>query len=302
MLVHIVHATADGSGDVGDVDGFECVLAVGATAHAFAVRFRRRARGFAEIPGHVRVQAVRGTAVADHRVEQPAFRRAYGLLLFGSQSFVFVIRIEQPAAGDDVRFVPQQRAAAWFAVSSGATRLLVVRFDGFGHVVVDDEPHVGFVDAHAERVGGHDHGHTVGDEIALRLLSCVGAHTAMVGDGDGADIRHIRTPCGTQFGDGAVKRFGERFRFLARGAVDDAGFVRMAGDVGRHPGCFVFAWHADDVEIQVRPVETGDGDGRCVQSQNRNDVAAHAFGGGGGERGDRWTCGQSGDEFADAKI
>ncbi len=53
----------------------------------------------------------------------------------------------------------------------------------------------------------------------------------MVGDGDGADIRHIRTPCGTQFGDGAVKRFGERFRFLARGAVDDAGFVRMAGDV-----------------------------------------------------------------------
>ena len=168
--------------------------------------------------------------------------------------------------------------------------------------MVDDEPHVGFVDAHAERVGGHDHGHTVGDEIALRLLSCVGAHTAMVGDGDGADIRHIRTPCGTQFGDGAVKRFGERFRFLARGAVDDAGFVRMAGDVGRHPGCFVFAWHADDVEIQVRPVETGDGDGRCVQAQNRNDVAAHAFGGGGGERGDRWTCGQSGDEFADAKI
>lgn len=123
---------------------------LGATAHAFAVRFRRRARGFAEIPGHVRVQAVRGTAVADHRVEQPAFRRAYGLLLFGSQSFVFVIRIEQPAAGDDVRFVPQQRAAAWFAVSSGATRLLVVRFRWSGHVVVDDEPHVGFVDAPAE--------------------------------------------------------------------------------------------------------------------------------------------------------
>ncbi len=58
----------------------------------------------------------------------------------------------------------------------------------------------------------------------------------MVGDGD-APRFGLRTE---QYGNGVVERGGERFRFLARGAVDDAGFVGMIGHVACNPRRLVF--------------------------------------------------------------
>ena len=153
--------------------------------------------------------------------------------------------------------------------------------------MVDDVTHVGLIDAHAESVGGHDHRHLVGDEVALGRLTRVRRHAAMVGD---SRMPHL------------VQRVGECFGGLAGGAVDDAGFVRMVGHIPRHPCGLVFGLQFDHIKIQVRPVESGDGDGRIPQSQQSHDVAAHALGGGGGECADRRALGQADNEVANTKV
>ncbi len=47
-------------------------------------------------------------------------------------------------------------ALGTLAVAAGPPRLLVVALDRLGQSEVDDKSHVGLVDAHAERHGGHD--------------------------------------------------------------------------------------------------------------------------------------------------
>ena len=153
--------------------------------------------------------------------------------------------------------------------------------------MVDDVSHIGLVDTHAERIGGHDHRHLVGDEVVLRRFTRVRRHAAMVGD---RRVPHL------------VQRSCERLGGLAGGTVDDAGFVRVGSHIVRHPRGLVFGFQLDHVEIQVRPVESGDGDGRIPQTQQSHDVAAHALGGGGGECADRRTLGQADDEVANTKV
>ena len=297
-MVHIVHAHADRPRDVGHVDGFEGALAVRAVAAARITPVIR----LAEVPGHVPVQAVGGPAVADHAVQQPASAHPHDLALLGVQPFVLVVGVEQTAPGHDIALVPQQRAPAGFAVAAGAPRLLIVGLDAFRHVVVDDEAHVRLVDAHAEGVGGHHHRHPVGDEVALRPPASVGQHAAVVGDRDRPGFRTVSPGRRAQLRHGAVDRLGERFGFLARGAVHDARILRVRGDVLRHPCDLVLGLQADDVEVQVRPVESGDGHQRVAQAQQRDDVPPHAFGGGGGEGGDGGPLRQRGDELADAQV
>ena len=297
-MVHIVHAHADRPRDVGHVDGFEGALAVRAVAAARIAPVIR----LAEVPGHVPVQAVGGPAVADHAVQQPASAHPHDLALLGVQPFVLVVGVEQTATGHDIALVPQQRAPAGFAVTPGAPRLLIVGLDAFRHVVVDDEAHVRFVDAHAEGVGGHHHRHPVGDEVALRPPALVGQHAAVVGDRDRPGFRTASPGRPTQLRHGAVDRLGERFGLLARGAVHDTRILRVRGDVLRHPCGLVLVLQADDVEVQVRPVESGDGHQRVAQAQQRDDVPPHPFGGGGGERGDGGPLRQGCDELADAQV
>ena len=204
LLVHVMHAAADGPRDLSNINGFKRVLAVRASSHACAVITDGRSPGLTEIPGHILVQTIRGTAITDHGVEQTPFRRAHDLLLFDGQTLVLIIRIKQPSPRSNIRLVPQQRAPARLAVTPRTTGLLIVRFDRFRHIMVNHITHVRLVDSHAERIRGNHHRHTVGYEITLRPLPRFGRHTAMIGDCDRADSRRILTFRRTQLAHGDI--------------------------------------------------------------------------------------------------
>ena len=64
----------------------------------------------------------------------------------------------------------EQHAAGILTVASGAAGLLQVVLQGAGDVGVNDQPHVGFVDAHAEGVGGDDGPDVAPYEALLHVL------------------------------------------------------------------------------------------------------------------------------------
>ena len=70
---------------------------------------------------------------------------------------------------------------AFAAVASGTAGLLVVAFDALGDVVVDDETHIGLVDAHAEGDGGHDDVHVLHEEFVLVLGADLVVQSGVVG-------------------------------------------------------------------------------------------------------------------------
>ena len=51
----------------------------------------------------------------------------------------------------------EQDAIAWITVPPGTAALLVIAFQGLGHIVMDHEPDIRLVDAQAEGDGGDDH-------------------------------------------------------------------------------------------------------------------------------------------------
>src|SRR6185312_14090739 len=62
--------------------------------------------------------------------------------------------IDEPAIFHAVAGTEQQEAFARQTIAARAARFLVIAFDVFRQIVVDDKPHVRFVDAHAERDRG----------------------------------------------------------------------------------------------------------------------------------------------------
>ena len=70
-----------------------------------------------------------------------------------------------------------------------------------------DEGNVGFVNAHAERIGRHDHRRAVGDEILLRFGAQLVGHPRVVAHRVHAAV---------------VQHGGHFLHALARAAVDDA--------------------------------------------------------------------------------
>ena len=73
----------------------------------------------------------------------------------------------------------KQQTFAWQSISTCASRLLIIAFDVFRQIVVNDEAHVRFVDAHAEGDGGANHADFVANEefligrARLRIEACV---------------------------------------------------------------------------------------------------------------------------------
>ena len=112
--------------------------------------------------------------------------------------------------------VVEHQAAGRLAVAAGAARLLVIRLQAAGDVVVDDEADVGLVDAHAEGVRGHDDLAASFHEVILGGPALVGQQAGMVDDR-------------AAFAFARPLRIGHLFGPLARRGVDDARAGRLRG-------------------------------------------------------------------------
>ena len=91
--------------------------------------------------------------------------------------------LDERAGGDGVLEAEEAQRLGGQAVSAGAAGLLVVALDVLGHVVVDDEAHVGLVDAHAEGDGRDHDVHLVAQERVLDPRALGRRQTRVVGGG-----------------------------------------------------------------------------------------------------------------------
>src|SRR5215213_11609486 len=74
----------------------------------------------------------------------------------------------------------EERAECRFTITPGATCLLVVRLERPGHLIVNDETYIRFVDAHSKSICGHDRFQLTGNERFLVLLSLAGLHAPVI--------------------------------------------------------------------------------------------------------------------------
>ena len=108
--------------------------------------------------------------------------------------------------------------------------------------MVDDEAHVGFVDAHAEGNGGNDDVYFFHEEFVLVFGTDFVVQTGVVGEG---------------FDAVELKEFGEVFNFFSGKAVNDAAFALVLAH--KFDYFFVqfdgFGGLWADFVVQVRTVE-----------------------------------------------
>ena len=156
-------------------------------------------------------------------------------------------------------------------VAPGAAGFLVVTLDVLRQIEVRDEAHVGLVDAHAERDGGHHHDPVLAQETVLVAPAHRGVEPGVVGQ--------RRDAFRFEPGRGLVD-------LLARLAIDDAGLALvLVVDEAQQLGARVVFF--DDRIAQVWPVEAADEDARVLQLQPRDDVGPRQVVGGGGQRNAR---------------
>ena len=72
-------------------------------------------------------------------------------------------------------------AEALATIASCTSCLLVIAFQRFRNVIVDDETHIGFVDTHTKGDSGNDHIDILHEEVILRLCSCGRVEACMIG-------------------------------------------------------------------------------------------------------------------------
>ena len=175
--------------------------------------------------------------------------------------------VNEPGLLHHVAGAEEQHAFTRQPVAARAPGFLVVTLDVFRQVVVDDEPDVRLVDAHAEGDGGADHPHVVAQEKLLVFAALPGCQSGVIRPGLDTVL---------------VEPQRDALRGLARLAIDDAAFPGPRADEFQHLGVgLVFG---QDAVGKVRAVEAGDITARLMQLELLDDVGAHAFGGGGGER------------------
>ena len=163
-VVYPLHAGENDLRFPGDVHRLEIPLA------AAAVAAHRRVL-LPEVVQNVAPQAAFRLAVADHGVQPFQILPPHLLPLHGVHFLVVGAVVDKEPGGLHVSGVEQQNAVRLCPVPSGAPGLLIVGFNAFRHIVVNDKADVGFVDAHAESVCCHHHGLAVVQEILLIFAS-----------------------------------------------------------------------------------------------------------------------------------
>ena len=106
-------------------------------------------------------------------------------------------------------------ASSFAAIAPGTSCFLIVSFQTFGNVVVNDEAHVGLVYAHAEGDGGHYDVDAFHEEIILCARPCYAVHSGVICFGlDVIGLKHLR----------------QLFHLLAAQAIDNAAAAWLTFD------------------------------------------------------------------------
>ncbi len=164
----------------------------------------------------------------------------------------------------------EEQAVGGLTVPSGPSGFLIVAFDVLGQVGMDDEAHIGFVDAHPEGDGGDDHLAAPGDEGVLIASANIGLQTGVIGQGIDPAFQQI----GGGLFDGAA---GE--------AVDDSTVTgRSMPNEVEH--LLVDLPLGGDIVIEIGAVEGGQHQMRIPEPEAGADLFLGARGRRGGEGGD----------------
>ena len=138
----------------------------------------------------------------------------------------------------DVLVAVECDALSFLSVSAGTSGLLVVALEALGDVIVNHEPYVGFVYAHAEGYGRHYDVHLLHEEHVLVLGPGGGVHAGVIGQGlDAVD----------------VEEFGYLLGLFPAEAVDDAGLALILLDEADH--LFLDIDLVADLVVEIGPVE-----------------------------------------------
>ncbi len=160
----------------------------------------------------------------------------------------------------------EQQRAGWCAVPAAAAGLLVVRLNGGWERPVADQPHVGLVDAHAERVRRNDHVDLAAHEGVLHSGTFVARQTGVV-------VRRLQPV--------AAEQLGDLLAVAPRAAVDDRGPELWVGQRPEQQRALCRPWcpcpRRRRVERQVGPVEPGSDHHRLTQAEPPHDLGGDSL-------------------------
>ena len=176
-------------------------------------------------------------------------------------------------------------ADALAAVAAGTSRLLIVAFEALRDVVVDDEAHIGFVDAHAKSNGGDDDVDALHQEVVLRLGTCLRVEACMIGGS--LDVVGLQHGC-------------QLLHLLSRKTIDDAALAGILLDETDDLLVDVLRL-LPHLVIKVRAVEGALELNGSDDAQTLLDIGAHLIGGSSRECDDRGIA-DAVDGWADIAI
>ena len=87
--------------------------------------------------------------------------------------------------------VEEQDGTGWLSVTSRTSCLLEVSLQRIGTVVVNDQPDVGFVDAHSEGVGGYHDAHGIVLPVALAAVLVGMVQSGVIEGGRESGFRQV---------------------------------------------------------------------------------------------------------------
>src|SRR6266550_3421868 len=136
-------------------------------------------------------------------------------LLASDALLVLAFLIDEMRLLHDITRAEKQHAFAWQSIAPGAARLLVITFDILRQIVMNNEPHVRFIDSHPEGDRRRDHPHVISQEQLLILGALPGCETGV--------IRFRLYPILAQVSCQRIRGFSAR-------AINDTAFVRPAAN------------------------------------------------------------------------
>ena len=155
----------------------------------------------------------------------------------------------------------QEHALGGQTITTRPACLLAILLDALGQRSMNDEAHVGSVDAHAESNGGDDDVDVFSLEGLLHSPPFVGRQTRVVGGAAQSEMSQAVV---------------QTFHFFAGDAVDDARFVFVSIDDLDQLGIDIASWH--DAVAEVRAITVANEEARFSQAELLDDIIADFLG------------------------